>query len=43
MIHTFTSSVDYNLWLKRLDTQLKNPTIKFTKIPKVLKLTNKKT
>ena len=38
-----TSSVDYNKWLKRFDTQLNKPTNQYSmKIPNVLKLTKKK-
>ena len=33
MTHKITPSVDYNLWLKRLDTQLNEPT---NQIPKLL-------
>ena len=37
-------SVDYNLWLKRLDTQLYEPLNQnSTKVPKVIITTNKKT
>ena len=37
-------SVVFNLWLKRLDTQLNEPTNQnYIKIPKVVKPTNKKT
>ncbi len=44
VIHIITSSVDKNKWLKRLNTEL----IKLTnqnsqKVPKVVKITNKKT
>ena len=39
----YTPSVDYNQWLKRLDTQLNEPTYKNSiKVPKVAKPTNKK-
>ena len=41
MIHKITPSVDYNKWLKHLDTQLNNS--KFTIVTKVVKSTNKKT
>ena len=34
MIHKITSSVEYNYWLKRLETQL-NETVKSLKVPKV--------
>ena len=38
-----TSSVDYNKWLKRFDTQLNKPTNQYSmKIPNVLKLIKKK-
>ena len=38
MIHQITPSVDYNLWLKRLDTQLNEQTNqKFTKNPQSCK------
>ena len=44
MILKITPSVDFNLWLKRLYTQLNEPTNKYTlKVPKVVKPTNKKT
>ncbi len=43
MIHTITSAVDYDQWLKRLDTQLNLPTNQnSTKVLKVVKPTNKK-
>ena len=43
-IHKITPSLDYNKWLKRLDTQLYAPTYqKIMKVPKVVKPTNKKT
>ena len=43
MIHKITSSVDYNYWLKRLCTQLNDPTNQnLIKVPKVVKSTNKK-
>ena len=39
-----TPSVDYTLWLKRLDTQHNDPTNKnLIKVLKVVKPTNKKT
>ena len=41
VIHKITPSVDYNHWLKCLDTQLNEPT--YQKVPKVVKPTNKKT
>ena len=44
MTHKITPSVDYNLWLKRLDTQLNEPTNKDSiKVPKVINPTNKET
>ena len=44
MKHKITPSVDYNEWLKRLDTQLNKATIKnFIKVLKVDKPINKKT
>ena len=43
IIHKISSTVDYNWWLKRLDTQLNEPTNKnSTKVPKVVNPTNKK-
>ena len=37
MIHKLTPYVDYNLWLKRLDNQVNEPTNqKSVKIPKVV-------
>ena len=43
-VHTqITPSVDYNQWLKGLDTQLNKPTNQNPlKVPKVVKSTNKK-
>ena len=42
-MYPITSSVDYSLWLKRLDTQLNEATNQNSrKVPKVIKLTNKK-
>ena len=39
-----TPSVDNNLWLKRIDTQLNEPTNQNAiKVPKFVKPTNKKT
>ena len=36
-----TPSVDYNKWLKRMDTQLNEPTYKkIREVPKVVKSTN---
>ncbi len=44
IIHKITSSVDYNLCLKRLDTQINEPTNKNSiKVPIVDSPTNKKT
>ena len=44
MKHKITPSVDKNLWLKRLNAQLNKPTNQNSvKVPKVIKLTNKKT
>ena len=44
LIHKITPSVDYNLWLKRLDPQLTEPTNQNSKkIPKVVEPSNKKT
>ena len=44
MIHRITPSVDYNKWLKRMDTQLNEPTNKNSiKVPKVVKPINEKT
>ena len=44
MIHKITPSVDYNKWFKRLDTQSNKPTNQNSiKVPKVVRLTNKKT
>ena len=44
MIHKISSSVDYNYWLNRLDTQLNESTNQNSlKVPKVVKLTNNKT
>ena len=44
IIHKIASSVDYNYWLKRLDTQLNESTNQNSlKVPKVEKPTNKKT
>ena len=41
MIHKITNSVDYNKWLKRMETQLNEPTNQnsIPKVPKVLKPT----
>ncbi len=42
MIHYFTLSLFYNSWLKRLDTQLIEPTNQnLVKVPKIVKPTNK--
>ena len=44
MVHKITSSVDYNKWLKLLDTQLIEPTNRNSiKVTKVVKQMNKKT
>ena len=44
MIHIITPSVDYNLWLKRLDNKLNEPTNQnLLKVPKVVKPKNNKT
>ena len=44
IIHKITPSIDYNLWFKRLDTQLNEPTNQnWIKVPKVVKPTKKKT
>ena len=43
MIHKITPSVDYNQWLKRLYTQLIEPTDKISIVLKVVKPMNKKT
>ena len=44
MINKLTLSIDYNKWLKRLDTELNESTNQYSiKIPKVVKATNKKT
>ena len=38
MLHKITPSVDYNKWLKRLDTQINKPKNQNSiKIPKVVK------
>ena len=43
MIHKITPSLDYNQWLKRLDTKLNKPTPQNSiKVPKVYKAKNKK-
>ena len=43
MIHKIAPTVDYNLWLKRLDTQLNEPSNQDSiKVPKVVKPMNKK-
>ena len=41
MIQKISLSVDYNSWLKRLETQLNEPTNKI-QVPNVVKPTNKK-
>ena len=38
-----TPSVYYNYWLNRLETQLNEQTNQNSKVPKVVKSTNKKT
>ena len=44
MIHKITPFEDYNQWLKRLNTELNEPTNKKSrKVTKVVKPTNKKT
>ena len=44
MIHKITPFVDYNDWLKRLDSQLNETTDQnSTTVPKVVNSTNKKT
>ena len=42
LIFSIDLHVDYNEWLKRLDAQLNNENQNTTKVPKVIKLTNKK-
>ncbi len=43
MTHKITPSLDYNQWLKSLDTHLNEPTNQnSTKAPKVVKPSNKK-
>ena len=43
IIHKITPSIDYNWWLKRLDTQLVEPTNpNLFKVFKIIKTTNKK-
>ena len=43
MMHKIAPSVDYNKWLKRLNTKLNEPTnLNSVKVLKVDKLTNKK-
>ena len=39
MIYKITPSVDYNYWLKRLDTKPNETTNPIKKVPKVIKLT----
>ena len=42
--YKITPSVDYNYWLKRLDTKLNEPADQNSlEVPKVVKPTNKKT
>ena len=44
MTHKITPSVDYNYWLKRLNSQLNEPTNQdLIEVPKVVETTNKKT
>ena len=44
LIHKIIHSVDYNWWLKRLDTQLNKTTIQNDiKVPRIAKSKNKKT
>ena len=44
LIHKITPSVDYNYWLKRLDTQLNKTTNQNSlEVPKVVMPKNKKT
>ena len=44
MVHKINSSVDYNKWLKLLDTRLNEPTNqKSIKVTKAVKHMNKKT
>ena len=44
LIHTITPSIDYNWWLKRLDSQLIIPTNRNSiKVDKLFKPTNKET
>ena len=43
MIHKIITFVDYNMWLRRLDTQLDKPTNENSiKDPKVVEPTNRK-
>ena len=43
MIHKIDPSIDYNQWLKRLDTQYNEPTNqKLLRAPKVVNEVNKK-
>ena len=42
IINKIILSVDYNKWLKRLDTQLNEPTNQIQNVPKDIKPTNKK-
>ena len=43
IIHKITPFVDYNEWLKRLDTQLNEQTNQnLIKVPKIVEPTNKK-
>ena len=43
MIHNITPSVDYNNWLKCLDTQLNEPTNQINNGPQVVEPTFEKT
>ena len=43
MIHNITPSVDYNNWLKCLDTQLNEPTKQINNGPQVVEPTFEKT
>ena len=43
MIHKVIPSVDYNYYLKRLNTQLNIPTNQDSTVPKVVETTDKKT
>ena len=44
MIHKITPSVDYNLWLKRMDNYLSETTNHISiKVPEIVKQTNNET